>query len=66
MVRENLLINFWGEKKPMGCQWIFTVKYNADSTIERFKTRFIAKDFTQVYGIDYQEIFATCIKLDII
>ncbi|RVW15128.1 Retrovirus-related Pol polyprotein from transposon TNT 1-94 [Vitis vinifera] len=30
-------------KKPVGCRWIYTVKYKADGSIERFKARLVAK-----------------------
>ena len=44
-------------KKPMGCKWVFTVKYKVDGTIERYKARLVAKGFTQTYDIDYTETF---------
>ena len=34
-------------KKPVGCRWIYTVKYKADGSIERFKARLVAKRYTQ-------------------
>ena len=54
------------EKHIVGCKWIFTVKYKADGSIDKFKARLIAKGFTQSYGIDYQEMFALVAKLNII
>ncbi|WKA09255.1 hypothetical protein VitviT2T_026920, partial [Vitis vinifera] len=50
-------------KKPVGCKWIFTVKYKADGNVDRYKARLVAKGFTQSYGIDYQETFAPVAKL---
>ena len=50
--------------KPVGCRWIYTVKYKADGSIERFKVRLVAKGYTQTYGIDYTKTFAPVAKIN--
>ena len=52
------------EKKVVSCKWIFTVKYNSDGSVSRFKAQMVARGFTQSYGIDYQEMFAHIAKLN--
>ncbi|KAL0641684.1 hypothetical protein Bca4012_102622 [Brassica carinata] len=50
-------------KKAVTSRWIFTIKYKADGSIERKKTRLVARGFTQTYGEDYIETFAPVAKL---
>ena len=51
-------------KNIVDCKWIFTLKYKTDGSLERHKARLVAKGYTQTYGVDYQETFATVAKMN--
>ncbi|CAI7783421.1 unnamed protein product, partial [Closterium sp. NIES-53] len=53
---------------PEGCKaitskWIFTIKTDADSNIERYKSRLVAKGYQQNEKVDFKGVFTpVCVK----
>ncbi|KAL0361158.1 UNVERIFIED_CONTAM: Copia protein [Sesamum radiatum] len=47
----------WGLVEPpsnadvVACRWVFTLKFRADRTLNRYKARLVAKGFTQTYRV---------------
>ncbi|MCO5588882.1 hypothetical protein L7F22_042843 [Adiantum nelumboides] len=50
-------------KKPIGCRRVYKTKHNSDGSVSRYKARLVAKGYAQMYGIDYEETFASVAKM---
>jgi hypothetical protein len=51
-------------RKLVKCRWVYKTKSAVDGQISRYKARIVAKGFQQVNGIDYDETFASVVKMD--
>ena len=46
------------DKRPVGCKYVFKIKYKPNGSIDKYKVRLAAQGFLQQEDIDYNEIFA--------
>ena len=57
------LVPLPSRKKVVGCRWVYAIKVGFDDHVDRLKARLVAKGFTQVYGLDYCDIFSPMAKM---
>ncbi|KAF1323990.1 Integrase catalytic core protein, partial [Globisporangium splendens] len=60
------LVTLPPNRKALKCRWVWTKKYKGDGKLDRYKARLVIKGFLQKYGIDYNEIFAPVIRMEVL
>ena len=58
------LVSLPPRRKLVQCKWVYRQKVVADGSICKYKSRLVAKGFSQVQGVDYSETFAPVEKMD--
>ncbi|KAM0985722.1 hypothetical protein ACFX13_013180 [Malus domestica] len=51
-------------QKAIGVKWVYKIKRTADESVDRYKSRLVAKGYKQKYGVDYDEVYAPVARLD--
>ena len=56
------MINLPNGKNVVGLKWIFKTKYHANGSVQKHKTRLVAKGYSQ-QGVDFKETFLLMVDL---
>jgi len=62
MMRSQVweLVDLSPPHKSIRNKWVFKIKHRTDGTIGTFRAHLVAKRFTQIEGVDYEETFLSC------
>ena len=52
------------DRQVVGAKWVYTIKTNQEGE-ETYKARFVAKGYSQISDIDYQETFAPTARMTV-
>jgi len=54
------------DKEIIGLKWVYKIKYNEDGTIQKHKAQLVAKGYSQLPGVDFNETFALVMRMETI
>ena len=60
-----ILIKLSFERKVLKDRWIYKIKTNSYDVIQRYKVRYVVKEYLQKFEIDYIDTFTNIVRSDI-
>ena len=60
------LVDAPNNRKPIMNKWVFVRKYDKDGILQKYKARLVARGFSQMPGMDYNETFSPVVRLETI
>ena len=67
MIEKNktwILVERPRNRKVIRVKWVYRTKPNVDGSINKNKARLVVKGYNQIFGMDYQDMFAPIARLD--
>ena len=51
-------------RKCIGTKWVFKIKLDGNNNVERYKCRIVAKGYSQIAGLDFDQTFAPVVRIE--
>ena len=55
-----MLVHLPPGRRVIGTKWVYRLKMTADGHLEKYKAHLVAKDYSQIAGIDFDETLGHC------
>ena len=53
-------------QRTIGVKWVYKIKHTVDGRIKCYNARLVVKGYKKMYGIEYEEVFTSVVRLDMV